>query len=108
MSALRDALRDLSDAAFFDLLESDDSYLLVLDVPGVAAETVDVAVEDGRIRIEARRQKDLPEEYHYLEENRPLFVDVDLPCPTTRRSRTPRRASIGGTRTRPAETGGIR
>ncbi|WP_312909095.1 Hsp20/alpha crystallin family protein [Natronosalvus caseinilyticus] len=81
MSALRDALRDLSDAAFFDLLESDESYLLVLDVPGVSAETVDVAVEDGRIRIEARRQKNLPEEYHYLEENRPLFVDVDLPLP---------------------------
>ncbi|USZ73032.1 Hsp20/alpha crystallin family protein [Natronosalvus halobius] len=81
MSALRDALRDLSDAAFFDLLESDDSYLLVLDVPGVAAETIDVVVEDGRIRIEARRQKDLPGEYHYLEENRPLFLDVDLPLP---------------------------
>ncbi|MFP9191822.1 Hsp20/alpha crystallin family protein [Natronosalvus vescus] len=81
MSALRDALGDLSDAVFFDLLESEDAYLLVVDVPGVSAETIDVAVENGRITIEARREKDLPGEYHYLEENRSLFLDVDLPLP---------------------------
>ncbi len=82
MSALRDALRDLSDAVFFDLLESDDAYLLVIDVPGVSAETIDVAVEDDRILIEARREKTLPGDYQYLEENRSLFVDADLPLPS--------------------------
>ena len=81
MSALRDALGDLSDAVFFDLLESEDAYLLVVDVPGVSAETIDVTVENGRIAIEARREKELPGEYHYLEENRSLFLDVDLPLP---------------------------
>ena len=81
MSALRDALRDLSDAAFFDLLESDEAYLLVLDVPGVSPETIDVAVDGGRIRIEARREKSLPGQFKYLEENRSLFVDVDVPLP---------------------------
>ncbi len=82
MSALRDALRDLSDAVFFDLLESDDAYLLVLDVPGVTAETLDVSVEDGQVSIEARREKSLAGEFRYLEENRSLFLDATLPLPS--------------------------
>lgn len=81
MSALRDALRDLPDGIFFDLLESAEAYLIVLDVPGVSAETLDLTVENGRISIEARREKDLPEDYHYLEENRTLFFEADLPLP---------------------------
>ena len=81
MSALRDALRDLPEAVFFDLLESDEAYLLVLDVPGVSAETLEVTVEDGRITVDAQREKTLPDDYSYLEENRPMFVEVDLPLP---------------------------
>ncbi|AEH36761.1 Hsp20/alpha crystallin family protein [Halopiger xanaduensis] len=81
MSALRDALRDLSDDVFFDLLESTDRYLLVLDVPGVTADSIDLAIEDGRLSIDAQRQKDLPDDYRYLEENRSLFFDVELPLP---------------------------
>ena len=82
MSALRDALRDLSDAVFFDLLESDEAYLLVLDVPGVSAESLDVTVDGGHVTIEAQREKDLPGDYRYLEENRSMFVDADLPLPS--------------------------
>jgi HSP20 family molecular chaperone IbpA len=81
MSALREALRDLPDAVFADLLESDDAYLLVVDVPGVTAETADVDVEDGRIRIEARREKEHPREFRYLQEDRSLFLDAELPMP---------------------------
>ncbi|MFC6716419.1 Hsp20/alpha crystallin family protein [Natrialbaceae archaeon GCM10025810] len=81
MSALRDALRDLSGDVFFDLLESDDAYLLVLDVPGATGETTDVSVENGRIEVEARRAKDVGD-YRYLEENRSLFLEVDLPLPS--------------------------
>lgn len=81
MPALRDALRDLPDAVFFDLLESDDAYLLVLDLPGVSAETLDLSVEGRRISIEARREKAIPGDYRYLEENRSLFLDADLPLP---------------------------
>ena len=81
MSALRDALRDLSDDVFFDLLESEDAYLLVLDVPGVSADSLDLAIEDGRISIEAHRAKEPTEDYRYVEENRSLFLDVDLPLP---------------------------
>jgi HSP20 family molecular chaperone IbpA len=81
MSALRDALRDLPDTVFADLLESEDEYLLVIDLPGTTAETVDVSVEHGRLRIEARREKALPSEFRYLEENRSLFLDAELPLP---------------------------
>ncbi|AGB37809.1 Hsp20/alpha crystallin family protein [Natronococcus occultus] len=81
MSTLRDALRDLSEDVFFDLLESDDAYLLVLDVPGATAESVEVTVADGTVVVEARRQKLDDGEYRYLEENRPLLVDLELPLP---------------------------
>ncbi|WP_226007907.1 Hsp20/alpha crystallin family protein [Natrinema salinisoli] len=81
MSALRDALRDLSEDVFFDLLESEDAYLLVLDVPGVSAESLDLAIEDGRIFIDAHREKEPTGDYQYVEENRSLFRDVDLPLP---------------------------
>ena len=81
MSALRDALRDLSEDVFFDLLESEDAYLLVLDVPGVAADSLDLSVDDGRVSIEAHREKEPADDYRYLEENRSLFLDIDLPLP---------------------------
>ncbi|PSP84732.1 molecular chaperone Hsp20 [Halobacteriales archaeon QS_1_68_17] len=81
MSALRDALRDLPETVFADLLESEDAYLLVIDLPGATAETVDVDVESGRLRIEARREKDLPPEFRYLREDRALFLDAELPLP---------------------------
>lgn len=81
MSALRDALRDLPDAVFADLLESEGAYLLVIDLPGVTAETTDLRVEDDRLTIEARRQKDHPSEFSYLREDRSLFLDAELPLP---------------------------
>ncbi|MDG5777628.1 Hsp20/alpha crystallin family protein [Haloarculaceae archaeon H-GB2-1] len=81
MSALRDALRDLPDAVFADVLESDDAYLLVVDLPGTTAETVDARVEGGRIKLEARREKDVPDEFQYVSEERSLFLDAELPLP---------------------------
>ena len=81
MSTLRDALRDLADDVFFDLLESEDAYLLVLDVPGVTADAVDLAVEGDTVALDAKREKSLPGDYRYVEENRPVFVDVELPLP---------------------------
>ena len=81
MSALREALRELPDAVFADLLEGDDAYLLVLDLPGVTAESVDLSVGRGRLTIEARRTKDLPTEFRYVREDRPLFLDAEVPLP---------------------------
>ncbi len=81
MSALRDALRELPDAVFADLLESEESYLLVLDVPGVTAETAEIRAEGRKLVIEARRGKSVPPEFRYLREDRPLFLDAELPLP---------------------------
>jgi len=81
MSALRDALRDLPDAVFADLLESDDGYVLVVDLPGATADTTEILAEDGRIAIEGRREKEVPEGFRYVREDRPLFLDAELPLP---------------------------
>ncbi|WP_423750696.1 Hsp20/alpha crystallin family protein [Salinirarus marinus] len=81
MSALRSALRELPDPVFADLLESDSEYLLVLDLPGVTADSVEAAVERGRLLLEARREKDAPPEFRYVREDRSLFLDVDIPLP---------------------------
>ncbi|PSQ43147.1 molecular chaperone Hsp20 [Halobacteriales archaeon SW_7_68_16] len=81
MSGLREALGDLPDAVFADLLESNDAYRLVIDMPGVTADTTDVTVDRNRIRIEARREKSVPPEFRYLREDRALFLDTELPLP---------------------------
>lgn len=81
MSTLRDALADLPGSVFADLLESDDAYLLIVDLPGATSETTDVEVEDGRVRIEARREKDVPEGFRYAREERSLFLDATIPLP---------------------------
>jgi HSP20 family molecular chaperone IbpA len=81
MSALRDALRDLPDAVYADLLEGENTYLLIVDLPGTTAETVDARVESGRLVVEARREKDVPPEFRYVEEERSLFLDAELPLP---------------------------
>jgi len=78
---LREALGDLPETVFADMLESDEAYLLVLDMPGATAETVDVAVVDGRLQVEARREKTVPTSFRYLTEERSLFVDAELPLP---------------------------
>jgi len=81
MSALRDALGDLPASVFADVLESDDAYLLVVDLPGVTAETLDVTVDGGTLVIEAQRAKDVGYDFRYVEEDRSLFLDAELPLP---------------------------
>jgi HSP20 family molecular chaperone IbpA len=79
--AFREALADLPETVFVDVLESDDGYLLVVDLPGVSEETVDVTAADGRLQVEARRAKDVSTEYRFVEEERSLFLDATLPLP---------------------------
>lgn len=81
MSALRDALRDLPEAVFADVLENDHRYLFVIDLPGTTAETVDISAESNRVQIEARREKDVSREFRFLSEERSLFLDVEIPLP---------------------------
>jgi len=81
MQSLRDALGDLPDAVFADVLESDDAYLIVVDLPGAKTGTVDASVEGTQLSIEARRVKEVPKEFQYLSEERSLFLDAELPLP---------------------------
>lgn len=81
MSALRDALADLPDAVFADLLESDDAYLLIVDVPGATAETTDLTVEDGRLHVTALRKSDVPTGFEYRREGRDETLTFDLLVP---------------------------
>jgi HSP20 family protein len=83
MSALSNALGELPDPVFADLYESETAYLLVIDLPGVSSETLDVRTEGTHLHIEARREKNLPMAFRYLREDRPLFLDTDLPLPPT-------------------------
>ncbi len=81
MSALREALRELPEAVFADLLERDEEYLVVFDLPGATGETTEITAEDRRVRIEARREKAAPQGFEYLREDRSLFSDLELPLP---------------------------
>jgi len=78
---LREALGDLPETVFADMLESEEGYLLVLDLPGATADTVDVTVTDGRLKVEARREKSAPTPFRYVTEERSLFLDAELPLP---------------------------
>ncbi|PSP27257.1 molecular chaperone Hsp20 [Halobacteriales archaeon QH_2_65_14] len=81
MSTFREALRELPDAIFADLLGSDDAYLLVVDLPGATAETVDASVENGRLSIEAGREPDVPADFQVVSEGRESTLSVDVPLP---------------------------
>lgn len=81
MAALREALEGLPDAVYADVLESDDGYLLVVDLPGTTEETVDVHIDGRTLNVEARREKSVPEDFRYVSEDRSLFLDATLPLP---------------------------
>lgn len=81
MDTVREALRELPDAVFADLLESESAYRLVIDLPGATADTVDLRAEGGGLHVEARREKSTPSEFDYVREDRPLFLDVEIPLP---------------------------
>lgn len=81
MKRLRAALRGLPPDTYADLLESDDAYLIVIDVPGATAETTDVRVRNGLLLVEARREKDVPETFRYRREERRSFLDIEVPLP---------------------------
>lgn len=81
MNALRDALGELPESVFADLLEGDDAYLLVVDVPGATADAIDVTAGFGRLHIEAERAKDVPAQFSYVRENRSVFLDATFPLP---------------------------
>ncbi|MFB6154139.1 MAG: Hsp20/alpha crystallin family protein [Halodesulfurarchaeum sp.] len=81
MRSIREALRSLPEAVFADLLESADAYLLVLDLPGVTDEGIDLRAGDHHLELEAHREKRVPEGFEYRDEGRSLFLDATIPLP---------------------------
>lgn len=81
MTPLREALRSLPRPVHADLRESPAAYVLVLDLPGATSATVEATVAGGRLHVEATREKDVPSAFTYVDEDRSLFLDVDLPLP---------------------------
>lgn len=81
MSALREAMRELPDAVFADVLESDEAYLLVLDLPGVTADEVELSVERGLLQVDATRERDVPTDFEPVTENRQRQLSFEVPMP---------------------------
>lgn len=81
MSALREALGELPDAVFADVLESEDAYLLVLDLPGVNSGGVELSVEHGLLSVEASRKQDIPAEFDSVAEGRQTDLSFEFPLP---------------------------
>lgn len=77
----REVLGNLPGGVVVDFLEADDAYLFVVDLPGASADTTEVIVDEAGLHIEARRSKDTPDGYEYVQEDRPVFVTVDVPIP---------------------------
>lgn len=78
---MREAFSSLPDPVYADLLEGDDAYLVVLDVPGATPDSTEIRAEAGRLVIEARRRKSTPDGFRYRSEERTSILDVELPLP---------------------------
>ena len=81
MSAFREALRELPDAVFGDVLESKEAYLVVFDLPGATRETIELTAERGCIHLEATCETEIPPDFEPVTEGRSSTIVFDLPVP---------------------------
>ena len=65
-----------------DISETDESYLLEVDVPGMKPEDIDITVDDGTLRIRGQRRREKSDsKYHKVERSYGFFErDVSLPA----------------------------
>lgn len=75
-----------------DLLESEDEYLVVFDVPGVTASDLDVRYENGAVHVRVDRFRDHHEGYSMRFPGRGLSLDG--------RRRLPRDADVDASKAR--------
>lgn len=81
MGELREAVSALSDAVAADLYESEEAYLLVIDLPGVSADATTVSTAERTLHIRADRKLDAPADTTVIRRDRTEHVSIDLPVP---------------------------
>jgi HSP20 family molecular chaperone IbpA len=81
VSTEEEGLREVQEARCTGEVETGEEYRHVLDLPGVTADTIDVTVEGGRLRIDGQRTKDVPGEFTFVREDRSVFLDAEIPLP---------------------------
>lgn len=81
MEPLRQAIADLQAPVAVDVLEGAAAYRLDIDLPGATADGTTVTVRDGRLRIRADREPDVPADAVPLQRERPPQLECDLPLP---------------------------
>lgn len=81
MVGLREAVRELPDPVAADLLENEEAYLLVIDLPGATPGDTDIATTDGTLAVRADRAGDPSAGADPVREERPATLDLDLPLP---------------------------
>ncbi len=67
---------------YVDLIDTGESLVAKVDLPGVLQENVDISIEDGRLKIRGQRMSDGVKEESYIYRWRPFgrFVTtLDLP-----------------------------
>lgn len=65
----------------YDLLESDDAYLVVFDAPGVERRDVQVRFLDNEVRVRIDRFRDFHEGFEMRFPGRGLSLDGSAPIP---------------------------
>ena len=67
-----------------DLLESSDRYQLLLDVPGVTRDDIDIELDGRKLTVQAKRPTvEVGESKHLLNERRSLLCKRTIILPTT-------------------------
>lgn len=72
---------DLPDPVAADYLESDEAYLLVIDLPGATPENTTISTHGDSIQVETSREESVPAEVSMIREQRPREIAFDLSLP---------------------------
>lgn len=86
MTVLGEALRGLPDGTFADVHESDDAYRVVLDLPGITEDALDVESGRGVLELTGTRASTVPEGYEPVRTERATDLEIALPLPPDARS----------------------
>ena len=81
MRTFRDALADLPGGVYADVLEGEEGYLVVVDVPGASSETTEIEVRGRRLSVRADRVMPAREDFEYRRQNRDRRLTFELPLP---------------------------